>query len=303
MRVLITGSEGFVGRNLKEYLERRGFEVIGLDVRDGAEIRADITDLESLTKSIEEHRFDAVIHLAAIANIPKTLEDPYTCYKVNCFGTLNLLELSSRRSVERFIYASSANVYGVPLELPVREETPPNPRTPYDYSKAVSEKFVESYHKHKGLPTVIFRAWKLFGEHDVPTTAIPRFITACLTGEPIELYNHGRDTTDPTYIENYCQAVELALTKDEAVGEVFNVGTGNEISIRELAETIRRLTGANNEIKLLPPRTPAESQPMRSYPSIKKIQETLGYKPTVTLEEGLKRTIQHYKTKLKNTPR
>ncbi len=301
MRVLITGSEGFVGRNLREYLAGRGFEVIGLDVRGDAEIKADITDLESLGKAVEGHGFEAVIHLAAIANIPKTLEDPYMCFRVNSFGTLNMLELASRKGVERFIYASSANVYGVPAELPVREETPLNPRTPYDYSKVISEKLVESYHKHRGLPTVILRAWKLFGKHDVPTTAIPRFITACLTGKPIELYNHGRDTTDPTYIENYCQAVELALTREEAVGEAFNVGTGNEVSIRELAEMIRRLTGASNEIKLLPPRTPAESQPMRSYPSIKKIQEKLGYKPTITLEEGLKRTIQHYKTKLKNT--
>ena len=302
MKVLITGSKGFVGRNVMEYLEGRGFKVVGLDVREGSDIRADITSLDSLLEATDGVDFDAVIHLAAIANIPKTLQDPYTCYKVNSFGTLNMLEVASRRGVSRFIYASSANVYGVPSELPVHEEVELNPRTPYDYSKVVSERLVESYHRHRGLPTVIFRAWKLFGEHDVPTTAIPRFITACLTGKPIELYNHGKDTTDPTYIRNYCQAVELALTKDEAVGEVFNVGTGNEISIRELAELIRRLIGADNEIKLLPPRTPAESQPMRSYPSIKKIQQKLGYKPSITLEEGLKRTIQHYKTKLKNTP-
>lgn len=295
MKVLVTGAGGFVGWNLSQYLERRGFKVLRLDLREEAEIRADVSDLQGLWSALEGEDFDAVVHLAAIANIPKSLEDPYLCFKVNSLGTLNMLEVSLRKGVRRFLYASSANVYGVPVELPVRETTPFNPRTPYDYSKVASEAMVESYHKAKGLPTVVFRAWKLFGERDVPTTAIPRFIRACLRGEPIQLYNAGRDTTDPTYIENYCYAVELALTRGEAVGEKFNVGTGNEVSIRELAEMIRRLTGSETEIRLLPPRTEAEKEPMRSYPSIEKLEQVLGYRPKVSLEEGLKRTIEYYR--------
>lgn len=299
MRVLITGSEGFVGRNLARYLMERGFEVLRLDLGGDAELRLDVSDFDGLWAALSKERFDAVIHLAAIANIPKSIQDPYLCFKVNSLGTLNMLEVSARKSVKRFIYASSANVYGVPLELPVRETTPFNPRTPYDYSKAASEMFVESYHRVKGLPTVILRAWKLFGEHDVPTTAIPRFINACLRNEPIQLFNAGKDTTDPTYIENYCYAVELALQREEAVGEAFNVGTGNEVSIRELAEMIKRLTGSASEIRLLPPRTEAEKEPMRSYPSIEKISRLLGYSPRIGLEEGLRRTIEHYRSQLK----
>ncbi|MCS7132386.1 MAG: NAD-dependent epimerase/dehydratase family protein [Aigarchaeota archaeon] len=298
MRVLITGSQGFVGRNLSSYLRERGYEVVGIDIADGADIKLDISDHEKCVKVLLPLEFDVVVHLAAIANIPKSLEDPHRCFEVNSFGTLNMLEIASRKNVKRFIYASSANVYGIPLELPVRETTPPNPRTPYDYSKLISEKLIECYSRIRGVKAVIFRNWKLFGEHDVETTAIPRFIKACLRNEPLTLYNEGKDVTDPTYILNFCYAVELALEKDEAVGEVFNLGTGKKVSIRELAEKIRQLTGSSSELQLLPPRTEAEREPMKSYPSIEKIRRILRYEPIVDFEEGLRRTIEFYRRKL-----
>lgn len=298
MRVLITGSQGFIGRNLSSYLRERGYEVVGVDISEGADIKLDVSDHEDCSKKLLPLEFDAIIHLAAIVSIPKSLEDPHRCFEVNSFGTLNMLEVASRKNAQRFIYASSANVYGVPAELPVKETTPPNPRTPYDYSKLVSERLIECYSRIKGVKAVIFRNWKLFGEHDVETTAIPRFIKACLKNEPLTLYNEGRDTTDPTYILNFCHAVELALEKDRAVGEVFNLGTGNEISIRQLAEKIRQLTGSSSELRLLPPRTEAEKEPMRSYPSIEKIRRILGYEPIVGLEDGLRRTIEFYRREL-----
>ena len=298
MRVLITGSEGFIGRNLAPYLEERGYEVLRADISESAEIRVDVSSFDDCARKLMNLKFDAVVHLAAIANIPKCLDNLHSCFQVNSFGTLNVLEVSSRKNVSRFIYSSSANVYGVPAELPVKESTPLNPRTPYDYSKAMSEMLIQSYSKARGLRYVIFRSWKLFGEHDVETTAIPRFIKACLMGEPLTLYNSGRDTTDPTYILNFCHAVDLALRRDEAVGEIFNPGTGSEISIRELAELIKKLTGSSSEVKLLPPRTEAEKEPMRSYPSIEKISEILGYSPVVSLEDGLRKTIEFYRKKL-----
>ncbi len=298
MKVLITGSEGFIGKNLSRYLVERGYEVLRADIAESAEIRLDISNFDECVKKLMSLDFDAIIHLAAIANIPRCLSEIYDCFKVNSFGTLNMLEIAARKNVERFVYSSSANVYGVPVELPVKETTPLNPRTPYDYSKMISEKLVESYAKTRGLRYVIFRSWKLFGEYDVETTAIPRFIKACLRNEPLTLYNSGRDTTDPTYVQNFCYAVELALKNDKAVGEIFNLGTGNEISIRELAELIKNLTGSSSELKLLPPRTEAEKEPMRSYPSIEKIRRILGYEPIVCLEEGLKRTINFYRQKL-----
>ncbi len=288
------GSNGFVGTNLTRCLRSRGFETIDVDVSLPASICTDISSKESFFNDLREVEFNAVVHLAAITNIRETIENPYRCYNVNCVGTLNVLELASQRGVERFVYASSANVYGLPLEIPVKESTPFNPRIPYDYSKVIGEFLVQSYYRHKGLRATILRSWKLFGEHDSPQSAVSRFIRSCLRNEPIPLFNSGRDTTDLYHVENYCHAVELCLTRSEAVGEAFNVGTGNELSIRQVAEIIRNMTGSRSELQLLPPRSAMESEPMRSYPSIEKIERLLGYNPIVTLEEGLKKTIDFW---------
>lgn len=270
--------------------------MITVDTIPPAHHIADVTNTDELNRKLGNEEFDAVIHLTAITNIEATINDPYQCYKVNCFGTLNMLEVARRKEVERLIYASSANVYGLPPELPVTEKTPFNPRSPYDFSKVISEHFVESYHVHHGVPTVTLRSWKLFGKYDVPTTAIPTFIRACLENRPIPLYNGGQDTTDPYYVENYCYAVKLCLTKQEAVGEAFNVGTGRQVSIRQMAEIIKELTNSSSELQILPPRTELEATPMKSYPSIEKIKRALGYEPVVDLEEGLRRTIEYYKS-------
>lgn len=293
MKLLVTGANGFVGRNIVPYLRKRGHVILTTDL-DSGEVRGDITNKGFVLETLKKQDFDSIIHLSAVADVRKCMEDPHRCYEVNSFGTLNLLELAVRKRVRRFIYSSSANVYGIPLELPVNETTPFNPRTPYDDSKVISEDLVRTYGKHKGLPFVILRSWKLFGEHDVPTTAVSRFILACLKGDRIELYNGGRDTTDPYHIENYCIAVQLCLEKEEAVGRAFNIGTGNEVSIRQLAEIIKSLTKSDSEVVDLPPRTAAESQPMRSYPSIDKIRKALGYEPLVGIEEGLRRTIRYH---------
>ncbi|MEM2210710.1 MAG: GDP-mannose 4,6-dehydratase [Nitrososphaerales archaeon] len=290
MKVLVTGANGFIGKHLVRYLRERGFNVIDLDLKSST-IIGDISDW-NFVSSLEHLNFDAIVHLAAMVEIKDSLDDTHRCYQVNSFGTLNLLELAFKKKVDRFVYSSSANVYGLPLELPVKETTPFNPRTPYDYSKVVSEYLIQSYYTNRGLPIVILRSWKLFGEYESENKVIPRFIKSCLLNQPIPLYNGGRDTTDPYYILNYCYAVELALTKNEAIGEAFNVGTGSELSVREIAETIKKMTDSKSELQFLPPRSPREATPMRSYPSIEKIQSRLGYKPIVSFTEGLERTIK-----------
>lgn len=297
MRVLITGANGFIGKNLALYLESQGYEVIRTDVSD-SQINGDIASPEFVFNSLGGLEFDAIVHLAAITDIRKTLEDLYSCYRVNAFGTLSMLEVAAKKMVKRFIYASSANYYGLPLELPVKETTPPNPRTPYDYSKVVGENLVKSYIVHRDLKAVVLRSWKLFGEHDVATTAIPRFINACLRNEDIPLFNGGLDVTDPIYIRNYCEIVKLCLERNDAVGEAFNVGSGNRFSIREIAETVKELTGSKSKVNLLPPRSAAEATPMESYPSIEKLREKLGYTPSIGFREGLRRTIDWYSSRI-----
>ena len=295
MKVLITGINGFVGRHLSAYLRAKGFEVKGLDITKGSDLQGDVSDQDYIFNVLSKESFDAIIHLAALADIRKTTEDPYNTYKVNCFGTLNLLELASRKNVERFLYASSANVYGVPADRPATEATPFNPRLPYDYSKVVSETLVRSFSIHKKLKVSITRSWLLFGEWEPQTRAVPRFVRACLSNQKIPLFNAGQDVTDPTHAQNYGRVAELILTKDQAIGEAFNFGSGSKMSIREMAETIRRVTNSGSEVELLPPRTEFEKEPQISFPSIEKLKDKLGYEPIVSFEEGVRRVVQWIK--------
>jgi UDP-glucose 4-epimerase len=294
LRVLITGANGFVGSNLAPYLKAKGFEILRTDI-DRSDINGDLTDPTFVNQTLATRDFDVIVHLAGMVNIPKSLADPYGCYKINCFATLNLLNMAAEKKIQRFVYASSNNVYGPPKRLPVKEEDPYNPRAPYDYSKVISEHFVKSFHQHKDLSTVILRSWNLYGPHDQPTRAVPRFIKACLANEPIPLYNGGRDADNFYHVNNYCEAAALAINNHKAVGEIFNVGTGQETTVRELATIVREITESSSKLQILPPRTALESKPRRTNPSIIKIKRMLGYKPVIALKQGLEQTLKWYR--------
>ncbi len=209
---------------------------------------------------------------------------------VFCLEVENHNFLVERNGKIAFSGNSSANVYGVPKKLPASEDAPLDPRVPYDYSKVVGEAFVMSYHRTKKLPVAITRAWLLFGEHDIPNRAVPRFVGACLRNEPINLFNSGRDTTAPSHAMNYAGFVKSLLENDAAIGETFNFGGREILSIRELAERIKKLTGSKSQLVMLPPRSEMEKEPQVSYPSIEKMKK-LGYKEELTLDEGLRRTV------------
>jgi UDP-glucose 4-epimerase len=292
LRVLVTGSQGFVGRHVMTYLLGHGFEPIGTDVSAGADVVGSIVDTSFVNDKLSRLDFEAIVHLAGIADIKKTIEDPYSCYQVNCFGTLNALELAVKKGVKRFHYASSANVYGAPKKNPVSEEHVMDPRVPYDYSKVVGENFAMSYFKTKGVPVSITRAWLLFGEFDHPSRAVPFFIRKCLKNEPVGLFNSGKDVTAPSHAANFAKLVAKILERDAAVGRAFNFGGAEKLSIRELAERVKRLTKSKSELQMLPPRSPAEEEPQVSYPSTERMKKLLGYDYELSVDEGLKRTIE-----------
>lgn len=217
---------------------------------------------------------------------------------VFCVEVENHNLLVERNGKIAFSGNSSANVYGVPKSNPVTEEATFNPRVPYDYSKVAGEAFVMGYYRAKGLPVSITRAWLLFGEYDAPNRAVPRFITSCLRNEPIKLFNSGRDTTAPSHAENYGKLVGRLIEKEAAAGEVFNFGGEETVTIRELAEMIRDLTGSRSELQMLPPRSESEKEPQVSYPSTDKIKRLLDYEYELDLETGLRRTANWLKTSL-----
>lgn len=272
------------------YLEGKGLGVIPTDL-SGWDVSGDLLDRDFVFSKLVSLDFDAIIHLAAITEIKRTIEDPRLCFEVNCFGTLNVLELANRKRVKRMVYASSANVFGAPKSNPVGEDAPFDPRVPYDYSKVICENLAMSFYKTKSLPVSLTRSWLLFGEHDQPSRATIRFIRACLKGEPLTLFNRGQDTTSPSHAINYSKLVLTILDNDRAVGQAFNFGGEKPVSIRELAETVKNLTGSKSELVFAPPRSELESEPQVSYPSTEKVKLLLGYRHELTLEQGLQRTI------------
>jgi len=289
LKVLVTGASGFVGRHVIEYLTAHGHEPISTDAVGSAN-PGSITDKSFVFDGLGRLDFEAVVHLAGIADLRKTSDNPHQCFEVNAYGTLNVLELALRKNVKRLVYASSANVYGAPSKNPVDEQAPFGPRVPYDFSKVAAEAFVMGYRASKGLPVAITRSWLLFGEYDAPNRAIPRFIGSCLKNEPIKLFNSGRDATAPCHASNYGRLVARIIENESAVGQAFNFGGERMVSIRELAELIRRLTGSSSELQMLPPRSEAESEPQVSYPSTEKMQRLLGYTYEIDLEGGITRT-------------
>lgn len=293
----MTGASGMVGQNLLSYLNQKGVDVIPTDL-SGWEFSGNLLDSEFVFRKLGSIDFDAIIHLAAITEVKKTIEDPKLSFEVNCFATLNVLELARRKNVSRFLLSSSANVYGAPKKNPVTEDSPLDPRAPYDYSKVVSEYFALAFNRTKDLPVAITRSWLLFGEHDQPTRAIVRFIRSCIRDEPLTLFNGGRDTTAPSHATNFAKLALTILNNRKAVGEIFNFGGERAVSIRELAETIKRLTGSKSKLELAPPRSDLEREPQVSYPSTDKVRKMLDYVPDISLEQGLTRTIQWEKSQV-----
>jgi nucleoside-diphosphate-sugar epimerase len=294
LKVLVTGASGMVGKQVVAYLSAHGHEPVGTDIV-GDVNRGSVTDKNFVFGTLARLDFEAIIHLAGVTDIKKTIDEPHTCYEVNCYGTLNMLELGVRKDVRRFLFASSANIYGAPRNNPVDEHEPPTPRIPYDYSKSVGEMLVRSYHQTKKLPASITRTWLLFGENDLPNRAVPRFISSCLRNEPLTLFNSGRDTTAPSHAVNYARLAATILENDAAVGETFNFGGDRSVSVRELASLIKELTNSSSALVMLPPRSEQEREPQISYPSVEKVKRLLGYAYELSLEEGLKRTIEFYR--------
>jgi nucleoside-diphosphate-sugar epimerase len=295
MKLLVTGASGLLGKHVLSNLAGKGVQVVPTDL-SGHQLSGSILDKDFVFKTLASVDFDSILHLAAITDIKRTVNDPAMCFEVNCFGTLNMLELGVKKGVKRFIYSSSANVYGAPKVNPVTEEAPTHPRVPYDYSKVIGEALVSSYQKTKGLPTTITRSWLLFGEYDQPNRAVMRFVGACLRDEPITLFNSGRDKTAPSHAMNYAKLVTNILSTEESVGEAFNFGGERALTVKELAELVRKLTGSSSELILAPPRSELESEPQVSYPSTDKARSKLGFSYALSLEEGILRTVDWVKS-------
>ena len=299
-RVLVTGGAGFIGSHLVDRLLKEGFDVIVLDNLSSGHVRnikhhigkrgfqfikGDIRNRELVNKLVKE--IDVIFHLAAIVSVPQSVRNPTLVNEVNVSGTLNLLEAARKSKVKRFIFASSCAVYGNPQSLPIKEESPLRPISPYGASKLAAETYVQVFHKVYGLKTVCLRYFNVYGPRQSEgrySSVISRFLRALREDRPLKIYGDGKQTRDFVHVHDVVEANVLALKERKAVGECFNIATGSPITIEDLAKKFMAVFGKKTKIAYLKPR---RGDIRHSYADISKAVEKLGYKPKISLENGL----------------
>ncbi|MFC4246655.1 NAD-dependent epimerase/dehydratase family protein [Natribaculum luteum] len=293
--VLITGGAGFIGGHLARTLVDDN-EVRILDnfttgrranvPAEATLIEADCRDEDTIARATQN--VDLIFHEAALVSVGRSIEDPQTSHEINTDATLALLE-AARAEDARVVLASSAAIYGHPERVPIAESDPKEPMSPYGLDKLTIDHYARQYHELYGLETVSLRYFNAFGPGQVAgdySGVISIFLEQALAGEPITVDGDGTQTRDFVYIDDIVQANLQAATTD-AVGEAFNVGTGEAVSIRELAETVQEVTDTESEIVHTNPR-PGDID--HSTAAIAKAEDRLGFEPTVSFREGLERT-------------
>ena len=306
---LVTGGAGFIGSHLTEELLRRGARVRVVDSlitgrrRNLAHLPAveflegDLGELAVARAAVQG--VDYVLHQAAIPSVPRSVEDPVTSNRANIDATLNVLVAARDARVKRVVYAGSSSAYGNTETLPKTETMAPRPLSPYALQKLVGEQYMQIFTSLYGLETVSIRYFNVFGPRQDPSSpysgVISLFAKALLDNRAPTIYGDGEQTRDFTYVANVVDGVLRAVTAPRAAGAVINVATGSRISLNRLFEVMRDLTAARVHVTYGPPRA---GDVQHSQADIAVARKLLGYEPSVPLEEGLRRTIEWYRSEL-----
>jgi len=301
---LVTGGAGFIGGHLVERLVRDGWRVRVFDnfssgSRDNLRgLEADVELMEGDLRSADACRgacegVDSVFHMAAIASVVSSVSDPQTSHDVNVNGTLNLLMAARDSGVRRFVFSSSASVYGNAETVPTREEQPIDPQSPYASGKACGELYCRNFSQLYGLEAVILRYFNVFGPRQSAVSgyaaAIPTFIQAGLSGRQPLIFGDGLQTRDFVYVENVVAANVQAALAEGVGGGVFNVAGGQGISLLDLLRDLESALG----IRFDPEFRPARAGEVRhSLADISRARHGLGYEPEIALATGLRRTVE-----------
>ena len=304
---LVTGGAGFIGSHLAEELVRRGERVrvvdslitgkrrnlthiAGIDFLEG-----DLAELDVARRAVEGADF--VLHQAAIPSVPRSVQDPLTSHRANVDATLNVLLAAREAGVTRLVYAGSSSAYGDTAVLPKVETMAAAPLSPYALQKLVGEQYCQMFTRLYGLETVTIRYFNVFGPRQDPSSpysgVISLFISALCEGRAPTIYGDGEQTRDFTYVANVVDGVLRACRADGVSGDVINVATGGRISINTLFRAVRDLVGGRVE----PVYAAARAGDVRdSQADIGKARRLLGYTPGSGFDDGLKRTVEWYRT-------
>ena len=310
---LVTGGAGFIGSHIVEALVRRGERVRVVDSlitghRDNLDhvspvefLLADLADAGVAREAVSG--VDYVLHLAAIPSVPRSVAEPVLCHRANVDATLNVLVAARDAGVKRVVFAGSSAVFGDEPGLPKREDMPTNPQTPYALHKLVGEQYGKLFWSLYGLETVTTRYFNVYGPRQDPSSpysgVISVFVRALLDGRAPTIYGDGGQTRDFTYVTNVVDGVLRACLAPAAAGQVIHVATGTRVSLNELLATLQHLMRA----AIAPRHADARVGDIRhSVADITRAAELLGYAPSVGLEEGLRLTIEWFRTAGTSSP-
>jgi dTDP-glucose 4,6-dehydratase len=310
VQILVTGAAGFIGSNFVHYWlqEHPDDSVVALDLLTyagnranlaGTEehvpfVQADIADIDLVENVLREHEIGVVVNFAAESHNSLAVVDPGLFARTNVLGTQLLLEAARKAEVERFHHISTCEVYGdLPLDSDesFSEESPYRPRTPYNASKAAADHYVRAYRETFGLQTTITNCSNNYGPFQFPEKVIPLFVTNALDDRQLPMYSSTQNKREWLHVRDHCRAIELVLERGEP-GGTYNVGSGVEASIEEIADRVLELTGKPDSLKTIVPDRPGHDR--RYLLDSSKLRRELGWEPEVGWEDGLRDTVEWY---------
>jgi len=310
-RILVTGGAGFIGCNFVGYLLKKykGYKIIVLDALTYAgsinnfsdEIKnnknfvfwqGNVMNGEIVNELVQES--DVVVHMAAESHVARSIYDNRVFFETDVIGTQVVANAVAHNKVERFIHISSSEVYGTAETDPMTEDHPLNPMSPYAAAKVGADRLVYSYFKTYDIPAVMIRPFNNYGPYQHLEKVIPRFITSALTDRPLTVHGEGRSSRDWLNVNDHCRALDAFIHCDieKVKGEVFNIGTGRDISVGEIAEMVLDILGKPKS--LITHVEDRQGQVTRHISSVDKVRDKLGYRPEVEFEKGLEDTIRWY---------
>ena len=304
MKVLVTGGAGFIGRHVVKYFQRRAQVYVIDDLRSGFKENLDGLQCKLIQGSILDRGLvreamqgvDFVFHLAAMVSVRESMQKQAQCAEINTGGTLIVLEEAARTNVKKLVFSSSAAVYGDSPTIPKLETSPLEPKSPYAASKLDAENHCNRFAREGRVQTVCLRYFNVFGPYQNPDSlyaaAVPAFIQHAIHNEPITIFGDGKQTRDFVYVQDVVAVNALFATESSSTG-IFNVASGQGITINDLAITICRLTNSSSQIRHVPER-PGDVR--HSVAAVDKIRQS-GFTPTYQFEKGLSKTIDFFRNK------
>ena len=312
----ITGGAGFIGSSLTKKLLENGKKVVTIDnfcdfynpkikennIKEFEEnqnykiYRADIRDRQAIKKIFDENEIDIVMHLAAMAGVRPSIENPILYQEVNCMGTQNILEEMKSHNIKNLVMASSSSVYGNCKEVPFREDMVVDfAISPYAATKKANEVMTHVYHKLFDMNVIMLRFFTVYGPKQRPDLAINKFTRLMLEDKEIPMFGDGTTSRDYTYIDDIVDGIQRSCEycmNNKDVYEILNIGNSSPVSLREMIQTIGKALNKEPKIKQLPMQ-PGDVD--RTYADISKAKKLIGYEPKVSFEQGIKNFVEWYK--------